>query len=341
MTKTKNAGSPTEGTVLVTGAGGFIGRELTLKLVEAGYGVIAFDLGEQFSLHQAFFEDLKESKPVQLVAGTILDRMQLERILGECDAVIHLAAMLGVQRTEENRLRCLEINVTGTECVLNSCALNRIKRVILASSSEVYGEPSDNPIRETHETKGKTVYAVSKMAAEEIVKGYHQLFPWMNYTIVRFFNTYGEGQVAQFVLSKFVRFVLEGRNPVVYGDGSQLRGYGHVEDIAGGVVEILRNPIAHNKVYNLGNSSEIYSLRDLAQKVIDVLAPESGLEVDVLNGFEGSDRLPEREIFTRYCDTTQASQDFGFAPTVTVDEGIRRIAAHGVFQADWPNRLFS
>jgi UDP-glucose 4-epimerase len=326
--------------VFVTGGGGFIGRELVRKLVDQGYRVVAFDLGEQLSLHQAFFEPLVETGRLQVAAGTILDRMYLERAMETCDAVVHLAAMLGVQRTEENRLRCLEINVTGTDCVLNACALNRIERVILASSSEVYGEPERNPIREGDATRGRTVYSVSKLTAEELVKGYHQLFPWMNYTIVRFFNTYGEGQVAQFVLSKFVHAVLEGRNPVVYGDGTQLRGYGHVDDITDGVVEILRNPVAHQKTYNLGNSEEVYSLKDLARKVIEVLAPDKGLAVEVLNGFEGSDRVPEREIFTRYCDTTRAKEDFGFQTRITVEEGIRRIAEHGQIVVDWPNRLF-
>ena len=327
--------------VFVTGGGGFIGRELVKKLLHEGFEVVAFDLGEQMALHHAFFEELSQSGRLELMAGTILDRMYLERAMSRCDAVIHLAAMLGVQRTEDNRLRCLEINVTGTECVLNACALNRIRRVVLASSSEVYGEPERNPIRETDPTKGKTVYAVSKLAAEEIVKGYHQLFPWMRYTIVRFFNTYGEGQVAQFVLSKFVHAVMEGRNPVVYGDGTQVRGYGHVDDITQGVVDLLRSPVAFGVVYNLGNSGEVYSLSELARKVITVLAPDQGLEVEVLNGFEGSDRLAEREIFSRYCDASRARNDFGFDPKITLEEGIRRIADHGPIQLDWPARLFS
>lgn len=328
------------GSVFVTGGGGLIGRELVRNLVTLGNRVVAFDLGEQLALHHVFFEPLIETGRLEVAAGTILDRMYLERAIGGCDAVVHLAAMLGVRRTEENRLRCLEINVNGTDCVLNACALNRIERVVMASSSEVYGEPERNPIKEEDATRGRTVYSVSKLAAEELVRGYHQLFPWMNYTIVRFFNTYGEGQVAQFVLSKFVHAVMEGRNPVVYGDGTQLRGYGHVEDIIDGVVEILRNPVAHQKTYNLGNSEEVYSLKDLAQMVIDLLGPDKGLSVDILNSFEGSDRVPEREIFTRYCDTTRAKADFGFHPKITVEEGIRRIAEHGPIDTDWPNRLF-
>ncbi len=273
---------------------------------------------------------------MRLEGGTILDRTGVAAAMEGADAVFHLAAMLGVRRTEANRLRCLEINFQGTDNVLEGCVRNRVGRVIVASSSEVYGEPSRNPVRETDEVKGKTVYAVSKLGAEELVKGYGQLFPWLQYTIARIFNTYGEGQVAQFVIAKFVKRVLEGRNPVVYGDGAQRRSYAHVDDIADGLVSILRNEKAHGKTYNLGNSSELYSLRDLAQKVIDVLAPRSNLTVEVKGDFDGTDRSEGREVFSRYCDTTLAHQDLGFSPKITVEEGIRRIAESKVVHADWP-----
>ncbi len=148
---------------------------------------------------------------------------------------------------------------------------NDISHFVIASSSEVYGEPSINPVHEGAETKGKTVYAVSKMAAEELAKGYHQIHPKLNYTVVRFFNTYGEGQVAQFVISRFVKRVLEGLNPQVYGEGAQTRSFCHVTDVVEGLREILERPLARNRVYNIGNSKEVYSLIELAQKVIDVL----------------------------------------------------------------------
>jgi UDP-glucose 4-epimerase len=244
--------------------------------------------------------------------------------------------MLGVRKTEENRLGCIEINITGTENVLNACVMNSCRKVIFASSSEVYGEPTRNPVREGDETKGKTVYAISKLAGEELVKGYHQLYPGLKYTIVRFFNTYGEGQVAQFVLARFVKAVLEGRNPVVFGDGSQMRSYGHVDDVTDGVVAALERDCADARTYNLGNSTQVMTLKDLAQKVIDTLAPERGLKVEVLGHFDGSDRIAEREIHIRYCDTTRAAAELDYRPTITVEEGIRRIAAFGPIHSDWP-----
>lgn len=323
-------------TVFLTGAAGLIGKSLAAKLVARGDRVICFDLGEQFTRYREFFLKLEKTGQARIHPGTILDRIGMTKEMASADAVVHLAAMLGVRRTEANKLRCFEINTQGTDNVLDACIRNRIGHVVFASSSEVYGEPSHNPITEEQETKGKTVYAVSKMAGEELVKGYAQLYPWLNYTVVRFFNTYGEGQVAQFVLMKFIQKVLAGQNPIVFGDGDQMRSYGHVDDVTEGVIKILDNERARNQVYNLGNSSQLFSLKELAQKVIDVLAPDKGLQVEVVGDFKGTDRTEKREIFTRYCDTSKAARELGFSPTITVEEGIRRIVAAGEIHGDWP-----
>ena len=271
--------------ILVTGGAGLIGIGFARKLLKHGYSVVSFDLSERFQQRSKTIDKMFETGDLTVLEGTILDKMQLQSALQECYAVVHLAAMLGVKRTESARLKCLEVNVSGTENVLNAAALNRVCRVMVASSSEVYGEPIKNPIKETDITQGKTVYAVSKLAAEELTKGYQQIFPWMNYTILRFFNTYGEGQVAQSVISRFVKNVLEGRNPVVYGDGNQTRGYGHIDDIASAMVEILDSEVTFNKTYNLGNSLQVFSLQELAEKVIEVLAPDSNLKVDIMGNF--------------------------------------------------------
>lgn len=324
--------------VLITGGGGMIGLALTRELLRNGFSVLCFDLAEQIMRRESELEQLRDLGELELRAGTIMDKWSIATAARNVDAVVHLAAMLGVKRTEDNRLLCMDINTSGTENVLNACVQNRIGHVVLASSSEVYGEPQQNPVGEDAETQGKTVYAVSKLAAEELVKGYHQLTPWLDYTIVRFFNTYGEGQVAQFVLSRFVKLVLGGENPVVYGDGTQRRSFCHVEDAVTGIRAILSTPKARNRVYNIGNSREVFSLCDVAQKVIEVLAPDKNLGVDVI-GFTGSDRLPEREIFTRFCNTSRAEEELGFAPKITLEEGIRRLAGAESLHEDWAHRF--
>lgn len=324
--------------VLVTGGAGLIGLMLTEKLVDRGYTVICFDLAEQLLRQAKALHAIAQRGDLHVEPGTILDKWSLTSIMHGCDSVFHLAAMLGVKRTEDNRLRCLDINVNGTDTVLQACVQKGVGHVIVASSSEVYGEPSHNPIKETDETKGKTVYAVSKLGAEELAKGYHQVHPALDYTIVRFFNTYGERQVAQFVLSRFVRNVLDGKNPVVYGSGKQTRSFCHVDDSTEGLIKILENPEARNKTYNIGNSNEVYTLTEAAQKTIDTLAPGKGLSVDLV-GFDSSDRVVDREIHNRYCDTSLAHQELGYEARVSLVEGVKRIAAANEIPDDWAHRF--
>ena len=242
--------------------------------------------------------------------------------------------MLGVRRTEEDRLGCINVNITGTDNVLNACIFNRVKHFIFASSSEVYGEPNHNPIKEEDETKGKTVYAVTKLAGEELAKGYHQSYPELNYTVVRLFNTYGEGQVSQFVLSRFVHAVMKGEEPRIYGDGEQLRGYCHVQDTTDAFCKMVSEPKSFNKIYNVGNSQEVCTLIELGLKVIDLIAPEKNMDVKILGTFVGTDRLEEREIFSRYCDTGLINKELGFQARVSLEEGIRRIAEYGIIHED-------
>lgn len=321
--------------IFITGGGGLIGLTLARNLVSHGYKVTLFDLAEQFTRRQAEIDELALNRDVKIVIGTIMDRWSVTLASQGCDAAVHLAAMLGVKRTEDNCLLCMDINFNGTENVLNACVQNKIDHFILASSSEVYGEPSINPVHEDVETKGKTVYAVSKMAAEELAKGYHQIHPKLDYTIIRFFNTYGEGQVAQFVISRFVKRVLKGLNPQVYGSGTQTRSFCHVSDAVEGVRQILESPVARNRVYNIGNSKEVYTLTDLAQNVIDVLRHNEGLKVEIIP-FEESDRSSDREINVRCCDNSRAASELGFTPKVSVKEGIQRIA-NSVIHDTWKN----
>jgi len=323
--------------IVVTGGAGFIGRETVRKLVSSGYEVVCFDLAEQIERHRETLEDIAKLGSLSLAQGSILDRNAVRDVMNGANVVIHLAAMLGVKKTEDQKLGCMEVNINGTDNILNAAVAHGVKKFIFASSSEVYGEPDHNPISETQDTKGKTVYAVTKIAGEELTKGYNQKYPKLDYTIIRFFNTYGEGQVAQFVMAKWVRNVLEGQNPVVYGDGKQTRSYGHVDDVTEGVKSIIEDQNSNGNVYNLGNSTQVMTLVELAQRVIDLVGADKGLKVDVLGDFEGADRVPEREIYIRYCDTSRAEADLGYRPSISVDEGIRRIATQETIHIDWPS----
>ena len=305
--------------VLVTGGAGCIGIQVCRELDRRGIEVHLLDLGEQIArVRKALPEKVK------VFYGSILDISSIREAMDGCGAVIHLAALLGVRRTEVNRLRCLEINVDGTKRVLDCAIQHRIKRFVFASSSEVYGEPIENPITEETITQGKTVYAVSKLAGEELCIGYAQRYPDFEPVILRFFNAYGPYQAAQFVLPKFIQNAMTGKPIVINGSGDQIRSYCYAEDTARGVVEALIRPEAAGQVINLGNSDRPISLKQLADVVVKASGNPS-VEIKYAADFQGTDRHASREIHRRYCSGEKAKQLLGFESRVSLEEGIRRI----------------
>ena len=305
--------------VLVTGGAGCIGIQVCRELVNRGFEVHLLDLGEQIARVRPVVP-----AGVKVFYGSILDVSSIREAMDGCGSVIHLAALLGVRRTEINRLRCLEINVDGTKRVLDCAIQHRIKKFVFASSSEVYGEPLENPITEEFMTQGKTVYAISKLAGEELCKGYAQRYPEFHPVILRFFNAYGPYQAAQFVLPRFILNAIKGKPLVINGSGEQIRSYSYSEDTARGVVEALVQDQANNETINLGNGDHPISLNELAQLVVSLVGTHN-VEIKHAEDFLGTDRSAEREIHRRYCTGEKAKRLLGFDCKVSLEEGIRRI----------------
>jgi len=316
--------------VLVTGGAGCIGMAVCDELLKRGVDVVLFDLYEQVNVVKKSINN-----KVNLFYGSILDESSLREAIRGCDAVIHLAAYLGVRRTEINSLRCLDININGTKKVLDAAVNAKINKIVFASSSEVYGEPLKNPISEEDITQGKTLYAVSKLAGEEFIKAYHTEFQSLEYTILRYFNTYGPHQIAQFVIPKFIRNVLNNKPPIVYGNGMQERSYSFSEDTARGTVDALFSQETNNTTLNIGNSDALISLKNLGELVIDLCGKKDELGIIVKNSFEDTDRVEEREIYQRYCCTDKAKELLGYEPRISLKEGIEKIIKIGVLQPKW------
>ncbi len=308
--------------VFVTGASGLLGRALSRELVRQNYTVKGFGLGEQYYEHEESICQLAEGNSFSYEMGSILDKMALVSAMQGCEAVIHLAAMKGA-RTVADPLRCFDINVNGTYNVLEACVASDVKHIILASSSAVYGEPDRNPVRETDDVRPINSYGVTKLAAEEATKSFATVFPKLSYTIARMFNVYGELNSNPFVIDQFVSQVLQGEGPRVFGDGTQKRCFTHVDDVAKGLVAILKTPETRNKTYNLGAPMEAIEIRELAQRIIDILAPNSELTVN----FKDANKTSRgKEIRESYADITLAQNEFDYAPSIGIDEGVRRLA---------------
>jgi UDP-glucose 4-epimerase len=315
--------------ILITGGCGMIGLAVCKNLCARGEDVKVLDLGEQVFKVRKYIDPGASVK-----IGSILDQASLREAMRGRDIVIHLAAQLGVRRTEENKLKCLETNIDGTENVLNCAIQENIKKIVFASSSEVYGEPVENPVSEKSMTQGKTVYAVSKLAGEELCKAYSQRYS-IKHVILRYFNCYGPFQTAQFVLPKFVLNVKNGLPPEIYGDGRQIRSYTYVSDVAEATSLSALSEKADNDVFNVGDFSSPISLYDLADLVIKTGGMEGKLKPLVQGDFSHADRAVSREIFFRYCDGAKARDILGWRSKVGLKDGVRLMFETGTIFKDW------
>lgn len=300
--------------VAVTGGAGFIGGAVIreLRRTRPDVEVAAMDLRWPDGPVEG----------VDCVRGSVLDVDDVSSLLRGADVVVHMAAMLGVERTERQRLRCLNVNIEGTRCVLDGCVKERVGRVIFASSSEVYGNVARSdgePISEESPVHPNSVYGVSKLAGEEYVKAYHDKYG-LDYTILRFFNVYGPGQIAEFVVPRFVERARRGEALPIYGSGDQVRAFCHVRDGARAAVRTIEHPETGGLTLNVGNDREPISIRRLA----DTVARLADGDVDAVRvPLVESDRDAEREIYSRVPDVTRARELLGFEAAVSLDEGLR------------------
>lgn len=297
--------------VLVTGAGGFIGTRVVQELWNRGCEVAYFDVIEPK------IEGIK-----RVNRGTILDQYDLALAAKGCDYAIHLAALLGVQKTDNNRLETLHVNIQGTLNFIEACLKERVKKVIFSSSSEVYGEQQILPITEDNPLNPKSVYAVTKIVGEEYFRAYSEMYG-MNYNIVRFFNVYGEYQREDFVLPRFVYNVVNCKAPTIYGHGNQNRSFCYVEDAARGLVDALFSETS-GEVFNIGNNSEPISMKDLAYKVIRLYGKP--IEPEFV-GYEDSDRESAREIEKRIPSIDKAKKILEYEPRIPLEEGLKKMIA--------------
>lgn len=297
--------------VLVTGAGGFIGTKVIQELWNRGCDVYYFDVIEPK------IEGIK-----RLNLGTILDQYDLALAVKGCDYAIHLAALLGVYKTDNSRLETLHVNIHGTLNFIEACVKEGIKKIVFSSSSEVYGDQEKFPITEENPLNPKSVYAVSKIAGEEYLRAYAEMYPFQ-YNIVRLFNVYGEYQREEFVLPKFVQWVVNNEPPVIYGDGEQNRSFCYVADAARGIVDALLSE-TQGEVFNIGNDREPISIKDLAYKLISLSG--KSLQPEFID-YEESDRESSREIDKRIPSIEKAKKILGYEPRYSLEYGLKQMIA--------------
>jgi len=286
----------------ITGGSGFIGTHV-INALKTKHDIVVFDRAKP------------KIEGIKFVSGNIINDSTKE-VFEKCDAVIHLAAAVGVKITEEDPVLTLDTNILGTKNVLEACRANKIKKIILASSSEVYGEPLKTPIEESDPVIPITNYGASKVAAEEYVKAYSANFG-IKYSILRFFNAYGPGQSKDFVMPEFVSKASENEPIVIHGSGSQIRAFCHVSDIANGISLAIDN--GDNEIMNIGNDAEPITIFELAKKIVSITNSKSNIQ---FVPFVDSNRKRRKEIINRIPDIRKARRILSYEPSISLNDGI-------------------
>lgn len=291
--------------ITITGGSGFIGSNIA-NMLKKNHQVTIFD--SKPPIHR----DLK------FVKGNINDINSLRKSLRNCEVIIHLAASLGVINTEENPVSTLNTNILGTRNVLDACRINNVKKIIISSSSEVYGEPIKTPIEESDSPIPITMYGVSKLAAEEYIKAYNKTYG-LSYTIFRLFNVYGNEQAMDWVVPEFVTKAIHNKTITIHGDGTQIRAFSHVTDVSKAFSLALRN--GNGEIINIGNNSEPISIKDLARKIIMLANSKSTIN---FVPFKKSKRN-RNEIMVRIPSIKKAKKLLGYKPIVNLNQGLRGV----------------
>lgn len=256
--------------ILITGGAGFIGSNLADKLAEDNNNSITV----ADNLLTGFVDHVSDKSNIRFVKADVNNFNDISGVFySGFDYVYHYAAVVGVQRTLQNPIMVLR-DIDGIRNVLDLCKNTGVKRVFFASSSEVYGEPVEMPQHEeTTPLNSRLPYAVVKNVGESFLRSYKQEFG-LDFTIFRFFNTYGPKQSADFVMSKFMDAALRGDDITIYGDGQQTRTFCYVDDNVTAASNALNDSSTIDQVINIGNDTET-SIVELAKMIIEITASKS------------------------------------------------------------------
>ncbi len=297
-------------TILVTGGAGFIGSCLAEKLLQnpENFVVIVDNLSTG---HKTNLPKTNKNNWV-FIKINVNRYKDISEVMHsfKFDYVYHYAALVGVRRTQENPVKVLD-DIHGIEHILNLAKNSRVKRVFFSSSSEVYGEPVELPQNEeTTPLNSRIPYAIVKNVGESFVKSFYKEFG-LEYTIFRFFNTYGPKQSKDFVMSRFIAMAMKDRDVTIYGDGLQKRTFCFVDDNVDACLSASVNNLYINDVVNVGTDFEI-SMIDLAKKIIKITNSKSKIvHLPPLKEGDMQRRYPDIEKMRKLLNRDLMSMDEG------------------------------
>jgi len=300
---------------LVTGAAGFIGSHLSEYLIEKGCEVVGVDSFTDYyprSIKESNIAGLKDCGGFEFVESSLIEA-DLAKLVEGVEAVFHQSAQAGVRASwGESFMIYTDNNILATQMLLEACKDRPIKKFVYASSSSVYGDTTDLPMRETSLPAPVSPYGVSKLAAEHLCQLYFKNFSVPTVSL-RYFTVYGARQRPDMAFHRFFRWALEGKPIEVYGDGKQSRDFTHVSDI------VEANWLAFEKassgeVFNIGGGSRI-----TLNEVIEIIKEMTGVNFEVRYK-----DVQKGDVRHTSADMTKAKEVLGYDPKISVEEGLRR-----------------
>ena len=310
---------------LVTGGAGFIGSHLIESLINRSDQVAALD-----NLSTGSSKNLiKVADQITVHNGSILDQQLVDKLVADCDYVIHLAAALGVFNIVNKPLESLKTNLQGSEIILQAADKYR-KPLLIASTSEIYGKNEKVPLNEEddriigHPLKSRWSYSEAKAVDESLAYFYH-LENKLPVRIVRFFNTVGPRQVGHYgmVVPRFIEAALKNEPLSIYGSGEQIRCFCHISDVIRALLLVIDSDQAVGEVFNIGNNQQS-SINQLAERVISLLGSKSKIE-----RVSYKDAYPQgfEDMQRRVPDISKIKRVLGWSPQLDLDQIIKDIAA--------------
>ena len=307
--------------VLVTGADGFIGSHLVEELVSRGYGVRAFAMYNSFNTW-GWLDELPRDvmEYVEVFTGDVRDPNGVRTAMEGCDAVFHLAALIAIPFSYHSPDAYVDTNVKGTLNVLQAARRLGTERVLVTSTSEVYGTAQYVPIDESHPYQGQSPYSATKIGADRLAESFYRSFD-LPVTIVRPFNTYGPRQSARAVIPTIITQLLAGKGEIKLGSLTPTRDFNYVKDTAAGFVALYESEQTIGEEVNIATQREI-SIGELAEELIRQINPDAHIICE-------EERLrPEKSEVNRLLGSNEKIRRLtGWEPSYTLEQGLAETIA--------------
>lgn len=302
--------------ILLTGAGGFIGSHLTERLIELDVDLKTFvRYNSRNDWGMLEYLPKEQLNSIEVISGDLKDYDAIRQITKDVDVVFHLASLISIPYSYLHPRENVETNIMGTFNVLMAAKDNGVEKIVHTSTSEVYGTAKYVPIDENHPLQGQSPYSASKIGADKMAESFHLSFE-LPVATIRPFNTFGPRQSLRAVIPTIISQALT-KDEIFLGSLEPTRDYTYVKDLVEGFIKVGESPKSIGEVINVGSNYEI-SIGDLAKKIITLIGKDVEIKQDT-----SRIRPKGSEVERLWCDNTKANKLLNWTPTKSLDKGLK------------------